>query len=327
MHFFSLFTLMTLAHVLIIIGVSFRVIQVRLPVTTSLAWLLLVFFLPLVGAIAYLVLGEKRLGRKFAARARAIKGRSESWLLDLPPEIRSDRQRLSPEARSLSRLAETTVNIPAMSGNRLQLLDAAEPILRSMINDIDRAKRFCHLEFYIWTEGGMADEVGAALLRAAGRGVTCRVLLDAIGSAQFLKGRLLEQLKAGGVEVAFALPVSSISVFKVRPDLRLHRKIVVIDDAAGYTGSFNLVDPRLFKQDAGVGEWVDAMVRLEGPGVLALNALFRWDWEVETGRDLPAQAESGDPSADLRAGDPFGSGQDRQQYLSNTADVHLFRPK
>jgi cardiolipin synthase len=50
-----------------------------------------------------------------------------------------------------------------MSGNRLQLLDAAEPILRSIISDIDRAKRFCHLEFYIWTEGGTADEVGAAL--------------------------------------------------------------------------------------------------------------------------------------------------------------------
>ena len=303
MHFFSLFTFMTLVHVLIIIGVSFRVIQVRLPVATSLAWLLLVFFLPLVGAIAYLVLGEKRLGRKFAARSRAISGRYDSWLQDLPPEIRSDPQGLSPEARSLSRLAETTVNIPSLSGNRLQLLDAAEPILRSIISDIDRAKKFCHLEFYIWTEGGMADEVGAALLRAAGRGVTCRVLLDAIGSAHFLKGHLLEQLKAGGVEVAFALPVSAISVFKVRPDLRLHRKIVVIDDAAGYTGSFNLVDPRLFKQDAGVGEWVDAMVRLEGPGVLALNALFRWDWEVETGHDLDAQAESGDPSVDLRAGE------------------------
>jgi cardiolipin synthase len=89
----------------------------------------------------------------------------------------------------------------------------------------------------------------------------------------------------------------------VRPDLRLHRKIVVIDDAAAYTGSFNLVDPRLFKQDAGVGEWVDAMVRLEGPGVLALNALFRWDWEVETGRDLNAKVEEGDPSSVHRAGD------------------------
>ncbi|MGB5745994.1 MAG: phospholipase D-like domain-containing protein [Desulfobacterales bacterium] len=71
-----------------------------------------------------------------------------------------------------------------------------------------------------------------------------------IGSANFLKGGLLAQLKAGGVVVAFALPVSALSVFKVRPDLRLHRKIVVIDDVAAYTGSFNLVDPRFFKQDA-----------------------------------------------------------------------------
>ena len=157
MHFFSLFTLMTLVHVLIIIGVSFRVIQVRQPVAVSLAWLLLVFFLPLVGAVAYLILGEKRLGHKFTARTQAIKGRYDSWLRELPPEIRSDLQRLSPQARSLSRLAETTVNIPALSGNRLQLLDAAEPILRSIISDIDRAERFCHLEFYIWTRRPKAD--------------------------------------------------------------------------------------------------------------------------------------------------------------------------
>jgi cardiolipin synthase len=202
MHFSSLFTFMTLVHVLIIIAVSIRIIQVRLPVATTLAWLLLVFFLPLVGAIAYLVLGEKRLGRKFTTRTQAIKGRYDSWLKALPPEIRSASQGMSPQARSLSCLAETTVNIPALSGNRLQLLDAAETILRFIIDDIDRAKRFCHLEFYIWTEGGMADEVAAALLRAAGRGVTCLVLLDAIGSAQFLKGRLLAQLKAGGIEVA-----------------------------------------------------------------------------------------------------------------------------
>lgn len=63
----------------------------------------------------------------------------------------------------------------------------------------------------------------------------------------------------------------------------------MLDDAVGYTGSFNLVDPRFFKQDAGVGEWVDAMVRLEGPAVPPLNALFRWKWEMETGRDPDVQ--------------------------------------
>ena len=293
---------MTLLHVLIIIGVSIRVIKVKLPVATSLAWLLLVFFLPLLGATAYLVLGEKRLGRQYRERTRAIKARYERWLHDLPPEIRSDTKGLSPEAQHISRLAENTVNIPALSGNRIELLEATELILQAMVSDIDDAKRFCHLEFYIWTEGGLADEVGAALLRAAGRGVTCRVLLDAVGSSGFSKGRLLEQLKTGGVDVAFALPVSVISVFRVRPDLRLHRKIVVIDDAVAYTGSFNLVDPRFFKQGAGVGEWVDAMVRLEGPGVLALNALFRWDWEVETGHDLNFD-EKGDSFSVRRPGE------------------------
>jgi cardiolipin synthase A/B len=303
MHFFSVFNLLTMVHVLIIIGVSLRIIKVRLPVAASLAWLILVFFLPLLGAISYLVLGEKRLGHEFTARSRAIRACYDDWLKELPPDIRSDPQRLSPQARSLSRLAVTTVNIPALSGNRLQLLDAAEPILSAMISDIDTAKRFCHLEFYIWTEGGMADEVAAALLRASGRGVICCVLLDAVGSARFLKGHLVAQLKAGGVEVAVAMPVSSVSVFRVRPDLRLHRKIVVIDDAIGYTGSFNLVDPRFFKQEAGVGEWVDAMVRVEGPVVLALDTLFRWDWEVETGRDLAAQAGIVNPAADFRAGE------------------------
>ncbi|MGD8443062.1 MAG: phospholipase D-like domain-containing protein [Desulfobacterales bacterium] len=236
----AIFTFMTLLHVLIMTGVSIRIITVRLPVTVALAWLILVFFLPLVGAVAYLVLGEKRLGRQYTDRTRHIRVRYDSWLRDLSAEIRSNPERLSPETRTLSRLTVTSAHIPALSGNRIQLLDAAEPILRSIIRDIDRANRFCHLEFYTWTEGGLADEEGAALLRSSGRGVTCRVLLDAIGSAQFLKGRLLAQLKAGGVDVAFALPVSAISVFRVRPDLRLHRKIVVVDDAAGYTGSFNL---------------------------------------------------------------------------------------
>ena len=86
----SLFTLMTLLHVLLIVGVSIRVIKVRLPVATSLAWMTLVFFLPFVGAAAYLVLGERRLGAKFSARSRAIQGRYERWLRELPQEIRSD---------------------------------------------------------------------------------------------------------------------------------------------------------------------------------------------------------------------------------------------
>ncbi len=72
----------------------------------------------------------------------------------------------------------------------------------------------------------------------------------------------------------------------VRFDLRLHRKVVVIDGRIAYTGSMNLVDPRFFKQNSGVGQWVDAMTRIEGPPVEALAITFLGDWYVESGQSL-----------------------------------------
>jgi len=73
---------------------------------------------------------------------------------------------------------------------------------------------------------------------------------------------------------------------------------VIVDDEIAYTGSFNLVDPRFFKQEAGVGQWVDAMARIQGPAVFTLNAVFMWDWEVETGRDLKALPDSAEVEVD-----------------------------
>jgi cardiolipin synthase A/B len=82
----------------------------------------------------------------------------------------------------------------------------------------------------------------------------------------------------------------------VRFDLRLHRKIVVIDGHTGYTGSMNLVDPRFFKSDVGVGPWIDAMARLRGPAVEALAITFLEDWELETGEGALKPEFTGDAS-------------------------------
>jgi cardiolipin synthase len=80
----------------------------------------------------------------------------------------------------------------------------------------------------------------------------------------------------------------------VRYDLRLHRKIVVIDGEVGFTGSLNLVDPAFFKQGKGVGQWIDAMVRMEGPSVEALGVTFLEDWELETGEGIEKLRKTGD---------------------------------
>jgi len=273
--------LLAVVYALIIIGLSIRVIMRRLPPAVSLAWLILIFLLPLVGGFVYLLIGERRIGRRRAERARMLLARYQNELRSLHAS-RVESVNLGPQAQSIRRLAEATLGTPAMAGNKLQLQEGALSTLQSIIKDVDRAEHICHMEFYIWDEGGIADEVADALIRAAKRGVTCRVLVDAVGSSRFLKCRSAGRLRENGVALVAALPIGLRRLAFARPDLRLHRKIVVIDDLCAYTGSLNLVDPRYFKKRAGVGEWVDAMVRVEGPAVQALEAQFSWDWEVET---------------------------------------------
>ncbi len=133
-----------------------------------------------------------------------------------------------------------------------------------------------------------------ALIGATGRGVSCCVLVDAVGSHEFLRGPSAARLREAKVAVLAAMPVSLVRMLFVRFDLRLHRKIVVIDGEIAYTGSMNLVDPRFFKRESDVGEWVDAMIRVRGPAVESLAITFLEDWEAETeavAAEAPAAAE------------------------------------
>ena len=171
------------------------------------------------------------------------------------------------------------------------------------------------MEFYIWNEGGAADEVFEALVRAGRRGVSCRVLVDAVGARPWWKGRQPQRLREAGVRVQPALPVSLLQTVVSRNDLRLHRKIVVVDSRVAWTGSMNLVDPRYFKQDAHVGRWVDAMVRLEGSVVAPLAMTMIGDWMLETAEPI----ETIIASAELGLGGPQGT-EDMQVVPSGPGD-------
>ncbi len=276
------------------LGLSVRLIMRGRPVGYTLAWLAVVLAFPLVGAGAYLMFGELRLGRRRGVWAERIHGPYTQWLADLNQRDPLDWNTLGDESRSLAHLCKAAVGTPPMAGNDLELFDDAASTFPSLVADIDAAQRSCHLEFYIWTVGGSADEVVEALLRAAGRGVVCRVLLDAVGSHEFLQSDVPGRLRAAGVQVHAALPVGLVRMLFYRLDLRMHRKIALIDGEIAYTGSMNLVDPRFFKQNAGVGEWVDAMVRLRGPAVEALGVTFLEDWELETGEGIAKLRETGD---------------------------------
>lgn len=272
-------TVILSAHWLIVIGLSLRVIVRRLPVGVSLAWLAVIFAVPFMGALAYLVVGGKRLDAKRVARQKIVQQSAELALAESRNSCFSHAPAAATAGEALYRQTLGLLGIPALSGNSVNLLRDYHLVFDALIADVDSAQQTCCLAFYIWYDGGRADDVVASLLRASGRGVRCRLLVDAVGSQPFLKGKSVRALRAAGVAVVAALPPS----LHRRADLRNHRKIVVIDDRLGYTGSQNLVDPRFFKLESGVGQWVDAVVRIEGPAITQLANIFEQDWSVETG--------------------------------------------
>ncbi|MGL5040653.1 MAG: cardiolipin synthase [Aeromonas sp.] len=273
-------------HSVIVTGVSFRVVMKRRPIGVSLAWLALIYAIPFAGVVFYVLFGEIKLGRRRAARAQAMYRPYAIWTRQLARLFPQHCCEVGAKAEPLHDLIQSRLGMPMLSGNQMTVLNKPDAILREFARDIRQSSQSCYLEFYIWYPGGDADNVGEALIEVAQRGVDCRVLLDSVGSKAFFKSAWPKKLRQAGVKVVEVLPVGAWRILFQRQDLRMHRKLVVIDDRVGYTGSMNLVDPRFFKQNAGVGQWVDIMIRVQGPMVPLMWSIFVWDWEMETGERL-----------------------------------------
>lgn len=291
-------------HFLFVIAISIRVIMKRPAPSVALAWLLLIAAIPLVGVVMYLLIGERRIGR---TRVKRVEKLREDFGAIAEEAIKIgltdvDWDRHPNAARGLNQIGNTLGGSPTVHGSDLQLFDDTEEILAAIAKDVDEATTSVLIEFYIWNKGGRADDVLEAVIRASERGVKCFLLVDAIGAAPWWRTDQPKRLRNAGVELRQALPVGLIRPLFGRTDLRLHRKIVVVDGEVAWTGSMNLVDPKFFKQNAGVGEWVDAMVRVKGAAVAALASVMIGDWMVETGQPLREMIEV----AGLRLVEPVG---------------------
>jgi cardiolipin synthase len=268
-------------HVSIIISFGVYLISARRPVAVAFAWFLIVILLPFIGISLYILIGERPVGRKLTRKIVRMNREYEQITEQMRQTYIGDRQKLPLEGRALSLLAESKNGSPVVAGNKIELHTNSLKILQNFIDEINQAKKSLHLEFYIWALGGDADRVCEALIAAAKRGVACKVLLDSLGSKDWFKSQWPKRFRAAGIEVTEALPIQFGRFQFRRADLRLHRKIFVVDGTIVWTGSMNMVDPRTFKQDSGVGEWVDAMVRIEGPVAAQFDLTFAFDWSVD----------------------------------------------
>ncbi len=269
------------ADLAIRIGFSLRVIMRKRAPSVSFAWLVVILLLPFAGAVIYLLFGENRLGERRANRLLKDRSIIKEWSASLRSKPSVNWDTVNPECIPLDRQIFATTGIPTMPGNALELIEAAEIFFHRLINDIRTAVSSCYLEFYILNEGGLVDDLIDSLIEARQRGVVCRVLIDSIGSKQFLRSQTAIRMRQAGIDLAEALPAGLIRALFVRIDLRNHRKIALIDGEIAYTGSQNLADPLFFRQLDGFGEWIDAMVRITGPVVEMLTAAFMFDWLLE----------------------------------------------
>lgn len=251
----------------------------RVP-ASRVAWLVVVGALPVVGIVAYLLLGEVSIGRRRVARVREALARI--------PKYDGGTDEIVPERyRNLFRLGHSISGFWPVGGNTGRLLADSNATIDAMVADIDAAKQHVHLLFYIWLADNNGRKIIEALKRAAARGVACRVMVDDLGSRGLVRSPHWQAMREAGIKVASGLAIGNplLRVFTSRIDLRNHRKIAVIDGTITYCGSQNCADPE-FLVKARYAPWVDAMVRFEGPIAYQNQLLFAGDWMAGYREDL-----------------------------------------
>ncbi|KRG46035.1 cardiolipin synthase [Stenotrophomonas panacihumi] len=256
------------------------------------SWLLLVGFVPLLGLPLYLLFGHPWLSRQRIVRqaqASQVIREQQAPLTALrwAPQVDTASDEIAP-------LVERQGDFMPTRGNGVELLDDYRASLAALIADIDGARERVHLLYYLMFDDAVGEAVVEALLRAAARGVRCRLLLDAVGAKRALR-RYRKRLIKGGVDVQALLPGGLRWKRSGRMDLRNHRKIAVIDNRLGYIGSQNLAEPDFVAGHPNR----ELVARVRGPVVNHLEAVFASDWFVETGERLEVIADAPHDAGDV----------------------------
>lgn len=251
--------------------------------TSAMAWLLAIFFIPLLGAFLFVLIGNPRLPRQ----RRRMQAETNRYLREANDIL--ERGSLRPDEpewfTSLVHMNRELGALPISGDNGVHLISGYQESIDEMAAAIRSAKHHVHVEFYIFKLDAATQNFFSAMEDAIARGVTVRVLLD--HWANLVKPyhkRTIRRLTEMGADWHFTMPLQPLKGKMQRPDLRNHRKILVVDGAVGFLGSQNITDPSYnLKKNVKRGlQWVDAMVRLDGPVVSSVDAVFLSDWFSET---------------------------------------------
>lgn len=291
------------AYVVTTIGVCALIVMENRNPLKSLAWITVLLLLPGLGLVFYLVFGRSIKNQRMISRRR----RRRLLKDEAPPApLRSQGQRLSPEARVVSTTAKAVGGAPLYDGNTVDIFDNGIDKFNALLADLDNARRYVLVQYYIFNDDTIGSRVQRALIDCARRGVKVRVIYDDLGCIG-VKKRFFRDMERAGID---AHPFFKLTFpqFASRANWRNHRKLCVIDGAVGYIGGMNIAD-RYASANPSAERWRDTHIRVTGPVVASLHYSFAVDWNFMGQAPItepvgPSAASPGGVAMQLIAGGP-----------------------
>jgi cardiolipin synthase A/B len=285
-----------LSHALSIVGLAMGAVliahvllQRRAPQST-VAWLLAIVLIPYVGVPLYIVFGGRKLRRDAALKTPLY----EADQTDALPTIDA----------GIAGMLTASGAPPPRDGNDVALLATGEEAYRAIVDLIGQARRSLHISTLILADDEVGAELVARLEEKARQGVEVRLLIDALFRFRAPR-RLLASLRDAGGRTAWFMPVWHMP-FRGHANLRLHRKVLLADDATAIVGGMNLAREYMGPVPLS-GRWVDLAARIDGPAVADLADVFRADWRFASAETLathPRPVARGASAAEVVASGP-----------------------
>lgn len=256
--------------------VAILVLRKREP-SAVYGWALAILFLPVVGMVAFYTFGLTRLPSRLQKRVRHTESFQARFSLQRE-EANGDSVGATSPFDQIAALVETLSDVRMQPGNDVECLHEGAHVFERIFDAIDRAQHHIHLEKYIFRDDHLGRALIQRLVAKARSGIEVRVLVDAYGSLGGKK--LLRELRRNGGRGEVFLPFLP-GPKRLTPNLRNHRKVLVVDGKVGFLGGLNVGDEYLGKGRA-VRNWFDAHLRVEGPAVLDIQEVFVQDWDFTT---------------------------------------------
>ncbi|MFD2615351.1 cardiolipin synthase [Paenibacillus gansuensis] len=251
------------------------------------AWLMVMFFLPYIGFILYLLLGQNLSRRKIYRIKKKQRMLIQSHVQHQKEELKHGEMKFHDPAmteyRDMMYMNLVSSQSIFSQDNEIELFTEGNQKFDALFKDIAEAQDHIHLIYYIVHNDHLGQRLVQELEKKARAGVQVRLLYDAIGSNRTPKS-LFDSLIAAGGEVGVFFP-SKIPYFNLRLNYRNHRKMAVFDGKIGYIGGFNVGDEYL-GLNKHFGFWRDTHLRVQGGAVGQMQALFLLDWSLATGLNV-----------------------------------------